>query len=324
MKALVVGFGSIGKRHALNLVKLGCVEIIVVDPFLKTQRINFEGYDLECRRDIESVDLAGISFALICSPSHFHVEQAIYLAKHCVPLFIEKPLSFTLEGIDELCCLVDQNGVISMVACNLLFSQPIKVLTEALESGRLGQVYSVQAHVQHYLPNMRPGADKERVYAFHADQGGGVSLDCGSHEVQYLQHLFGDIENVIGGGQKRKIFGTSIEESATFQFRHDSGIVTSLTMDYLSRVRTRGVRVTGSDGSFFWDEYGKPPRAEVKLVYGNDESEENHISPPETDPYMDELGYFIECVSENRQTMNPISNSAKLQGLLLQMRGMEF
>lgn len=324
MKALVIGFGSIGKRHVRNLIRLGCADIAVVDPFFESNSLVFEGSHLECRTSLESVERNGYSFALICSPSHLHVNQAIYLAERHIPVFVEKPLSFSLDGVDKLCRLVERNQLVTMVACNLIFSQPLMVLKKAIDAGQLGQVYSAQSHVQHFLPNMRPGANKKDVYAFHREQGGGVSLDSGSHEVQYLQYLFGDVENVVGGGQNRRIFDTDIEESAMFVFRHDSGVVTSLTMDYLSKVRARGIRVTGSEGSFFWDEYGKPPRSHIRFVYGNDRSDEQMVESFDNDPYFEEVAHFVGCVASNRQTLNPISSSARLQKTLLEMRNMEF
>lgn len=324
MKALLIGFGSIGKRHARNLLALGCDDLLIVDPFLEGESVVFEGSRFDCSKVIDTSSLTGIDLALICSPSYLHVEQATHLASHSIPLFIEKPLSFTMDGVDALCDLVDKNGLVTMVACNLLFSQPIKLLKSALSQDTLGTIYSVQAHVQHYLPNMRPGADPKQVYAFHSDQGGGVALDCGSHEVQYLQLLFGEIEEVIGGGQKRSVFGTDIEELGTYQLRHETGVITSLTMDYLSVVRARGVRVTGSKGSFVWDEFGKPPRTSIRLYTGNEGSQEESIELVQTDPYVEEMVHFIECVQNKQATVNPIASSAALQKRLLEMRGMEF
>src|SRR3989344_4285559 len=102
LRILVTGVGSIGKRHLKNLYALGETELAFADPGIAPeegavlqQEIGAKAYrDFdEALKDFQP----GIVF--ICSPTQWHVPQAIRAARARCHLFIEKPISFSTEGI---------------------------------------------------------------------------------------------------------------------------------------------------------------------------------------------------------------------------------
>ena len=95
---LVVGCGSIGKRHIENLLALGANEIIAFDP----QAVRRE--EVAASMGVVTVDSLSAAWGLgpqvcvIAAPSSLHVALALDAARHGCHLFIEKPLSHTWEG----------------------------------------------------------------------------------------------------------------------------------------------------------------------------------------------------------------------------------
>ncbi len=83
MRALIVGLGSIGRRHAVNLQKLGHI-VCVVDPFIEGVHYESLGNFAE---DRETVD-----FAVVCSPTECHIDHCIQLINLGIPVLCEKPL----------------------------------------------------------------------------------------------------------------------------------------------------------------------------------------------------------------------------------------
>src|SRR5262245_5540203 len=75
MKFLVVGAGSIGKRHAANLLALGAGEIVVVDSRADRRQEVERRFGVRTAADVTTVlDDPGLDGVLVCTPTAFHLE----------------------------------------------------------------------------------------------------------------------------------------------------------------------------------------------------------------------------------------------------------
>jgi len=113
MKASIIGMGSIGKRHHMNL---------------KAMDIDVKGYDLGDDPDYD------VDFCVICTVTDYH---CVYIKECCarnVPFFVEKPLFSTL-GDAEIIDTLDITTV-NMVACNLRFNPSIKWLKDFVDRSK--------------------------------------------------------------------------------------------------------------------------------------------------------------------------------------------
>src|SRR6266481_224947 len=121
MKALVVGGGSIGKRHLQNLRELGVEDIALVEADAQRRGTLSGELGVPCfSRLNEGLDWTP-DFVVIATPTHLHVEQALHIARNGFDLFVEKPLGHTVSCLPELLAVVDQKQLISIVGCNMRF-----------------------------------------------------------------------------------------------------------------------------------------------------------------------------------------------------------
>ena len=125
MKSIIIGGGSIGKRHSKNLNNLG-VSTIIVD----IDRIN----------DIDNILQEGFDLGLVCTPNINHIEHCIKLAQHNIPIFCEKPFYSNLEGVEDLLSLVKEKNLITMVGCNLRFTPEIQKINPHSKNGGPKQI----------------------------------------------------------------------------------------------------------------------------------------------------------------------------------------
>lgn len=187
MHALVVGCGSIGRRHAVNLLALDgigrvtvatsrpdCLEALGSDPRIVA---------------VSSSEGVACDFAIVANDTDRHVGAAAALLQRGVPVLVEKPLSSTSEDVDAL--IASAAGILVGVAYNMRFLGVIPLLREWLESGVLGTPYFARIEVGQDLAEWRPGRDYRDAYSASRSRGGGVALDL-SHEVDYMRLLFGD------------------------------------------------------------------------------------------------------------------------------------
>src|SRR5687767_2510237 len=98
MKIAVLGCGSIGRRHLRTLITLGERQLLPFDPDAATRARVGEEIGVQVHDDLEAVWESAPDVALVTSPSHLHMPLALAAARRGCHLFIEKPVSHTLDG----------------------------------------------------------------------------------------------------------------------------------------------------------------------------------------------------------------------------------
>ena len=183
MKILIVGLGSIGKRHLINICSKTNYEIIVYTRRTDLQLIRrknikiFDNLDL-CLKENPNV-------AFITNETINHIPIALKLAKKGLHLFIEKPLSNDLRQIRNLLQIVKEKRIVTLVGCNFRFHKCIQKIKSLIEQKKIGKIISVKVECGTYLPDWHPYEDYSKGYAARDDLGGGVVLTC-IHELDYL------------------------------------------------------------------------------------------------------------------------------------------
>jgi predicted dehydrogenase len=122
MKALILGYGSIGQRHAANLRALypDC-EQMIYDPF-------HSGYNHHSFQEL--LFQPKYDFAIIASPVECHLSQMIELSRHDIPFLCEKPPCDEIET-SKYRVLVDyitQTGLICAIAFQYRFHKQARTL----------------------------------------------------------------------------------------------------------------------------------------------------------------------------------------------------
>ena len=291
--AAIIGFGSIGQRHANNLLKLG-KRVIVYDPLpLQLQKAREAGYAV-----ISSFEGAiSLSNAVvICSPPRLHVPQAataLYLGK---ATFIEKPLSANVNGIKPLFSIAKRKHASFFVGCNLRFTQGLQMIKKLLERNTIGTVISADINFGYYLPLWRPGTDYRKNYAASRKAGGGIMLDA-IHEIDYAIWLFGSPVEVFAVYGKKSDLEIETEDYADIfgNFGSSAGSTpVHIHLDYLNKKYTRYCRIVGEKGEIFWNFADKTLRISLqgkqskraKIIKLNNDVDSNKM-------YIEEMKFFL-------------------------------
>lgn len=245
MKALVVGFGSIGRRHAANLLALNGIERVEI---LTARSIPDDDKRLTRANSLESADA---DFAVIANETDRHAETALKLMERGVHLFIEKPLAATIGEAEAVARKAADLRVKVFVGYNLRFLGALKILKEKIADGAVGKPYCARFEVGQYLPDWRPDRDYRKTYSASA-AGGGVALDL-SHEIDAMRYLFGD--PLLWKTLKLRSGTLEIESDDIFEgiYEYANGLVSGVHADYLAPRKKRLVTVAGSGGEAICD-----------------------------------------------------------------------
>jgi len=303
MTALVVGFGSIGKRHAENLRKLGIRDIV----FLRHAK----------RGRLPVGHVASIAaalarkpnFAIIANPTSLHVPIAKRLARAGVHLFIEKPLSHSMVGIPELIRVAQRKKLATMIGYNFRFHPQLRRMKELLDRGVIGKVVSARAEVGQYLPDWHPGEDYCKGYAARKELGGGVILTL-IHEIDYLSWLLGKPEAVFCFADRLSDLKLNVEDTAEILVRFRGGMVGAVHLDYIQRAPSRSAQVVGMKGTMLWDYF----KGELRVYSAKVKKWTVYRDPKNFDRnemFLDEMKHFIACVRGGRQATIPLSEGMR-------------
>jgi CMP-N,N'-diacetyllegionaminic acid synthase len=239
-RILIIGYGSIGRRHAdiLNNLIPGCT-IDFVSRHLGNTDNSYP--------DLSSVDnIENYQYYLVCSETAAHHSHVSFLTRHLKrkKIFIEKPV---FMDIDRPYPVISDNEV--FIGYNLRYHPVFQALREALRGHK---ILSANVQVGQYLPSWRPGTDYRLSYSANPSLGGGVLLDL-SHELDYLTVVCGRITEIKALNRKISDLEIQTDDFMTAIGLTEQGVYVNLSMDYLSRISRRQIWVQCEDLTIFAD-----------------------------------------------------------------------
>ncbi|MEE2745394.1 MAG: Gfo/Idh/MocA family oxidoreductase [Pseudomonadota bacterium] len=237
MKALVIGFGSIGSRHVRVLKHLGLNTAVV-----SNREINQEhAYS----NIFEAVADWNPDYAIIANRTTEHINafEALAEAGFRGILLVEKPLFNRTQEFPR------HNFSNVFVAYNLRFHPVISRLKELIEGKN---ILLTHAYVGQFLPSWRPGIDYRKVYSAIKSEGGGVLRDL-SHELDYLNWLLGGWTKLAAIGGKFSNLEIDSEDTFSILIKTPLCPSVSLQLNYLDSINRRELTVITADNTIVAD-----------------------------------------------------------------------
>ena len=166
IKILIVGAGSIGKRHIRNLKKIGILSsnLLAVDK-RKDRLDEVKKLDVKkCFFSLKSALRESFDAAVICSPTSMHINQCILLAKQKKHLLIEKPLSHNLKDLNILEKILKKNKLTSMIAYIFRFHPGVILAKKILNEKKIGKSLYFRGEFSEFLPDWHPYENYRKFY----------------------------------------------------------------------------------------------------------------------------------------------------------------
>lgn len=235
MRALVIGFGSIGRRHYEVLSGLGHEVHVLTSQIL-------EG--IKTYKDFSEIKLDEFDYFVIATPTNEHYKNLEFLNENVKNkiIFCEKPLFESKKAPLKL-----ENSV--FVGYVLRYHPLLLRLKDELKNEK---VIFAQAKCAQYLPTWRPNSDYRKSYSSDKARGGGVLLDL-SHEIDYLLWLLDDFEISFGVDAKISDLEISSDDFCAFFGKGKSGEIISVSLDYISKITQRTLLVETFEKTFLLD-----------------------------------------------------------------------
>ncbi len=326
---LMIGLGSIGQRHVRNLKRLlgDQCEISAYrvrrlqQTFSDTMQIR-DGVNLETEYQIKVYtdlkEALGLEqeqgkpdLVFITNITSKHMECALAAAEAGCHIFLEKPVSDSMDGVERLMRLQEEKKIRIFMGYQNRYHVCIKKLEEYLKKNILGQLVSVDAAFCERLTTMHTYEDYSTTYMARREMGGGPVLNLQIHDLDYLQWLFGMPESVYAAAGKHSSLKIDVEDHAVVSYvtnyRNNPLTVTSKT-DFLQYPPVHTCRVVGEKGRIELDFN----RAAVTLILEDGKPEVSEYPDfARNDMFVHELQDCLHCIQEDTPEKIPLSEGIK-------------
>jgi len=299
-RILIVGYGSIGKRHlriAREYVPNADIRV------LRHQECpNTPEYSNGCFSKVEHALTFNPQLAVIANPAPFHLSIAQLLAETGTHLLIEKPISVSVDGVQNLIDTCRKHKVIILTGYNLRYLSSLQKYRELLKDNCIGDVLSIRCEVGQYLPSWRPDADYKEGVSARKELGGGVLSEL-SHEIDYLRWIFGEVDWVKATLSQQSSLAIDVEDTAHLIIgflpedtnKQPIGV---LSMDFIRHDTTRICTAIGDAGTLRWN--GVTGVVELFKLEAKEWHEVFKYNHQRDDSYSSEWKHFLDCVKNQK------------------------
>ena len=302
---LIVGLGSIGRRHLANLRALGWTHIRAVRTRGSSPH-DVEPTGLPVDLDLSTALSRRPLAVIVSNPSALHLQVALAAARAGAHLLIEKPLSDDLPGVAELESLVADHGLSALVGFQFRYNPGLRQIRAWIRGGAIGPVVSAQVHWGEYLPDIHPWEDYRAGYAARPELGGGVLLTL-SHPFDYLRWLLGEFAHVTAIESRRDALGLAVDTCVDVSVRFVNGASAHIHLNFVERPPNHQLTVVGADGTVTWNDADSAAHR-----YCVDARRWETVAAPagfeRNWMFRDEMRHFLACVRGDERPLCTIAD----------------
>ena len=249
---LIIGSGSVGKRHARNLAALGC-RISCVDPRAERRaELAAETPVVGSYATEEAAMRAGgLDGVVVASPTAYHPANTVAALEAKLPVLLEKPVAKSAAEAKIMLQAEQTAGVPVLLGYTWRWWPPLKRVRELLDGSAVGKLRHVQFHMSAHLADWHPWEPYQEFFMASAAQGGGALLDE-SHWIDLMVWLFGRPQQLIGRVEKISDLEIDVDDNVDVLALFENGLRVSLHLDLYGRPHEKFIRFIGEGGTLIW------------------------------------------------------------------------
>jgi len=249
MRALIIGFGSIGQRHLRNLRDL----VPGLDAIVLRRSSGEPVAGATVVRDLDAALRLDPALAVVATPSAVHVETLEVLIAAGVPSYVEKPVVTTARDVERIRrVLAAKPDERHLTGFNLRLLPSLRMARNLVQEGRLGTIARSSFSAGQWLPDWRKSSDHRVSYSGHKSEGGGVIFDL-SHELDAARYFLGEIALESCIAMHLPSLEVDAESAAVMVGRAASGGLVTVNVDYVARRPIRRYELVGDKATLVWD-----------------------------------------------------------------------
>jgi UDP-N-acetyl-2-amino-2-deoxyglucuronate dehydrogenase len=191
----LLGYGSIGKRHADVIMQNPETELVAICDAKPPEQLGITNGKIPYFNSLESLFESGPDFDVlsIATPNGLHAEHALAAIQAKKHVVIEKPMALKKSDCEKIIFKALQANRHVFCVMQNRYSPPSSWIKSLIDSGTLGSIYMVQINC---FWNRDDRYYKKGDWKGTIDLDGGVLFTQFSHFVDMMYWLFGDITDI--------------------------------------------------------------------------------------------------------------------------------
>ena len=197
IKFAIAGCGNIGSRHVAVVDAEPDAEVVAIcdldEARCKELSELYDGlpYYTSFEEMIGAIDADVIS---ICTPHDLHAPMTIQAVEKKFNVLVEKPMAINVNDCQRMIDAARENNRHLLVVKQNRHNVPVKLAKEVLDKGMLGKINMIRCDI---LWNRYQGYYSDSDWRGRKDREGGALYTQGSHFVDIIVWMFGEIEEVL-------------------------------------------------------------------------------------------------------------------------------
>lgn len=254
-KVLIVGTGSIGERHLRCFQATKRVTLALCEPQDSRRESIAKQYGIqETYATFEETLNHNFDAAVIATPAHLHVSMATQLAKHNTHLLIEKPVSISLDGVENLLQTVSKRNLTAGVGYVHRMHPMLQAMKAALDSGKFGTPLQIIGLSGQSFPTYRPAYHK--VYYADRSIGGGAIQDAITHMLNAGEWLVGPIQSLVADASHQRLPKVTVEDTVHVLTRQSQAMGT-YTLNQYQAPNEMSLQVVCTEGTVRFERHNQ-------------------------------------------------------------------
>ena len=237
----VVGYGYWGPNLVRNFAETPSAEIAAVADLdtnkLATVKRRFPAVNITTNFN-DLLSDPSIDAVAIATPVNTHYELAMAALKAGKHVWVEKPMTETVEQAQRLVDEAERRGKVLHVDHTFIYTGAVQKMAEIIKADELGKIY--------YYDSIRVNLG-----LFQRDVS--VISDLAVHDFSILDHLFGEQPSAVTASGMNHFPGTP-ENLAYVTLYYDSGMIAHVNCSWLAPVKVRQILVGGSKKMVTYDD----------------------------------------------------------------------
>lgn len=316
-RVVIVGAGFIGKIHANAYQNLKDVEIKgFSDLNIKKGKDTAKEFNVFFYDNYDSVlDDNLVDIIDVCAPTFVHKEVTIKALNAGKNVLCEKPIALNLKDADDVINEAEKAKGKFMVTHNHRFQVENVMCKEVADSGKLGKILSCSSYRLRVRPDWSEGnwMDDPKL-------SGGAVTDMILHDIDFCNWIGGRPISVMAQGIRSE---TGSWDYMNISITYESGIKGFVEGGCMCKGEfpfTQEVRILGDKGTINWisraeKNIEKRAQAASQVAVYLEGQSAKYPEIREKDPYEIEIGYFIECLKNDKpiEVVKPIDARRALE-----------
>ncbi|MCR4861362.1 MAG: Gfo/Idh/MocA family oxidoreductase [Ruminococcus sp.] len=298
MKALIVGYGSMGRRRIRLLQKLvNDVEIIAVDS--NPERVKqAEEAGVKPFTDLQKALEEKPDIAFVCTSPGHHAEIILNLLERNVHVFTE--LNLVDNDYDKIISLANEKKCVVFMSSTMLYNKMINKIDEIVKKATKPLTYIY--HIGQYLPDWHPWESYKDFFIGKKETNG--VREIFAIQLPWIINTFGKIDSITSNSQRCTGLEIEFNDSIIADMRHENGNIGVFLADTVSRKAITSLEIVGEELHLFWHGHNddleiynlETKEVEKISVYDSVEHTEGYADNIIENQYTDEIKDFLNAV----------------------------